>query len=145
MKKPLFIDTSYILALVNTHDEFHPQAQSMADQINDKLITTEAILTEFGNALAKLQWRQLAVDTLEDLLNDNDVEILSVNRDLFSKAFKLYLSRMDKEWGLTDCISFVVMKDRKLKDALTTDHHFEQAGFQVLLRDVKPGDNSSKN
>jgi len=43
---------------------------------------------------------------------------------------------MDKEWGLTDCISFVVMKDRKLTDVLTTDHHFEQAGFKSLLRDV---------
>lgn len=146
MKKPLFIDTSYILALVNTRDEFHLQAKNVADQVNDKLITTEAVLTEVGNALAKPQWREIAVETLEDMRSDDDVEILSVDSELFSKALKFYSSRIDKEWGLTDCISFVVMKDRKLKDALTSDHHFEQAGFQALLRGVKLDDaNSSQS
>lgn len=146
MKKPLFIDTSYILALVNTRDEFHLQAKNVADQVDDKLITTEAVLTEVGNALAKPQWREIAVETLEDMRNDDDVEILSVDSELFSKALKFYSSRIDKEWGLTDCISFVVMKDRKLKDALTSDHHFEQAGFQALLRGVKLDDaNSSQS
>ncbi|NUM76576.1 type II toxin-antitoxin system VapC family toxin [candidate division KSB1 bacterium] len=143
MKKPLFIDTSYILALVNTRDEFHLQAKNVADQVDDKLITTEAVLMEVGNALAKPQWREIAVETLEDMRNDDDVEILSVDSELFSKALKFYSSRIDKEWGLTDCISFVVMKDRKLKDALTSDHHFEQAGFQALLRGVKLDDSSS--
>ena len=136
MTKPLFLDTSYILALVNSHDEFHRQALELTDQIDDKLITTEAILIEIGNALAKPQWRELAVSTLNDLRDDDDVEILPVSVSLFSKSLKFYSSRMDKEWGLTDCISFVVMKDRKLTVALTTDHHFEQAGFKALLRDV---------
>lgn len=146
MKKPLFIDTSYILALVNTRDEFHLQAKNVADQVDDKLITTEAVLMEVGNALAKPQWREIAVETLEDMRNDDDVEILSVDSELFSKALKFYSSRIDKEWGLTDCISFVVMKDRKLEDALTSDHHFEQAGFQALLRGVKLDDaNSSQS
>lgn len=136
MTKPIFVDTGYFLALLNSHDEYHQPALILADQLDCKLITTEAILTEIGNALAKLQWRGLAVDTLNDLRDDKDVEILSISPDLFSKALKFYSSRMDKEWGLTDCISFVVMNDRKLTDALTTDHHFEQAGFKALLRDV---------
>ncbi len=133
MTKPIFVDTSYLLALLNSHDEFHKQAMILADEIDGKLITTEAILTEIGNALAKPQWREIAVDTLNDLRDDEDVEIPSISGDLFSKPLKLYSSRMDKEWGLTDCISFVVMKDRKLTEALTTDHHFEQAGFKTLL------------
>ncbi|MFH0998193.1 MAG: PIN domain-containing protein [Pseudomonadota bacterium] len=136
MTKPIFVDTSYFLALVNSHDEFHQHASILGDQIEAKLITTEAVLTEIGNALAKSQWRELAVVTLNDLRDDEDVEILSITPQLFSKALKFYSSRMDKEWGLTDCISFVVMKERKLTDALTTDHHFEQAGFKSLLRDV---------
>ena len=78
----------------------------------------------------------MAIDTLNDLRNDDDVEILSINPMLFSKALKFYSSRMDKEWGLTDCISFVIMNERKITDALTADHHFEQAGFKALLRDV---------
>jgi len=96
-------------------------------------LTTEAILTEFANSLTKPQWRQLAVDTIYDLRNDPDVKIISVSSDLFSKGLKLYSERLDKEWSLTDCISFEVMKERKLSNALTTDHHFEQAGFRALL------------
>ncbi len=134
MISPLFLDTSYILALVNTHDMFHLQALKLSGQVDAPLITTEAILTEIGNALAKPQWRELAIDTLNDLRTDEDVEAISVNQELFSKAFELYSTRMDKEWGMTDCISFIVMKDLKLTEALTTDHHFEQAGFKALLR-----------
>lgn len=133
MTNAIFMDTSYILALINACDEFHQQALNAADQIDGKFITTEAVLTEIGNALAKLQWRALAIDTINDLRDDDDVEVLSITPELFSKAFKFYSSRMDKEWGLTDCISFVVMKDRKMTDALTTDHHFEQAGFTALM------------
>ena len=135
MNKLLFLDTSYILALLNTHDEFHYNAQILANQIDSPLITTEVILTEIGNALAKPKWRELAVETLNDLRTDEDVEIISVSTDLFSRAFQFYSTRMDKGWVLIDCISFMVMKDHKITDALTTDHHFEQAGFKALLRD----------
>lgn len=135
MNGSLFLDTAYILALLNSHDGFHLQARKLSSEIDVPLVTTEAILTEIGNALAKPQWRELAVDTVNDLRADESVEIISVNSELFSRAFELYSSRMDKDWGLTDCISFVVMKDAKLKEALTTDHHFEQAGFKVLLVD----------
>lgn len=136
MSKPLFIDTSYILALVNTHDEFHKKAMKLADEIDAPLITTEAILVEIGNALSKPQWRKLSVETLNDLREDEDVEIIPVSSDLLSRAYELYSFRMDKEWGLTDCISFIVMKDRKLTNALTSDHHFKQAGLEALLRDT---------
>ncbi|MBF0102205.1 MAG: type II toxin-antitoxin system VapC family toxin [Desulfobacterales bacterium] len=135
--KSLFLDTSYILALVNTSDEFHSQAQELAHNINTTLVTTEAILTEIGNALAKLKWRRLALDILNDLRTDEAVKIISVDSQLFSKALKLYSSRMDKEWGFTDCISFIVMKDKKLTESLTTDHHFEQAGFRPLLLNIR--------
>ena len=134
MNKPLFLDTSYILALLNTYDALHSQAQELAERINCKLITTEAILTEIGNAFSKIKWRSLAISTLNDLRNDNDVKIVPVNSDLFTEGFELYSSRKDKEWGITDCISFVVMKKKRLTDALTSDHHFEQAGFRVLLK-----------
>jgi predicted nucleic acid-binding protein len=135
MTRPLFVDTSYFLALLNAHDEYHQRALVLADQSDSPLITTEAILTEIGNAFSKLQWRELAIATLNQLRDDEDVEIVPVSPDLFSKALKLYASRMDKEWGLTDCISFAVMTDRKLTRALTTDRHFEQAGFKALLRE----------
>ena len=73
------------------------------------------------------------MNALNDLRDDEGVEILPVGPELFSRALTFYSHRMDKEWGLTDCISFVVMKERKLRDALTADHHFEQAAFKALL------------
>ncbi|VFM95087.1 MAG: hypothetical protein BECKG1743D_GA0114223_101525 [Candidatus Kentron sp. G] len=136
MNRPILLDTGYILALLNSRDEFHTRALQLADEIDGRLITTEAVLLEIGNALAKLPRRELAVNTLNDLRDDESVEILPVGPDLFAKALAFYSHRMDKEWGLTDCMSFIVMKERKLTDALTTDHHFEQAGFRALLRGV---------
>lgn len=90
MNKMLFVDTNYLLALVNTQDEYHEWAQNLAEQNTERLITTEAILTEFANSLTKPQWRQLAVDTINDLRDDPDVKIISVSSDLFSKGLKLY-------------------------------------------------------
>ncbi len=83
MTQPTFVDTSYFLALLNTQDEFHQHASMLAEHIEVKLITTEAVLTEIGNALAKPQWRQLAVDTLNELRIDEDVEILPISPALF--------------------------------------------------------------
>ena len=134
MNKPIFLDTSYILALINTKDAFHIKAGTLADEITNPVVTTEAILTEIGNALAKVQWRSLAIDTIKDLRDDPKIEVVQVSSALFSKAFRLYKTRIEKEWGLTDCISFIVMQERKLTEALTTDRHFEQAGFKALLR-----------
>ncbi len=129
----IFIDTSYILALVNTADDYHEQASSIITELKGHFVTTEAILIEIGNSLAKLRWRNIAVSTLEDIRNDPDIEIISINSDLFDRAIKFYSSRKDKEWGITDCLSFIVMKDRQIANALTTDEHFQQAGFIAML------------
>ena len=90
MRKSLFIDTSYILALLNAQDEFHRQAVSLAAQIDGSLMTTEAVLTEIANALAKPQWRALAIDTINNLRDDNDVEVVSISPKLFSTAMEFY-------------------------------------------------------
>ena len=130
----MFLDTSYVLALINTKDEFHIIAGALADEMTNPVVTTEAILAEIGNAFAKVQWRSLAIDTIQDLRDDPKIEVVQVSSALFSKAFRLYKTRIEKEWGLTDCISFIVMQERKLTEALTTDRNFEQAGFKALLR-----------
>lgn len=73
------------------------------------------------------------MSTIEDLRSDPDIEVVSVSLKLFDRAVKLYSSRMAEEWGMTDCISFIVMQDMEIIDALTTDDHFRQAGFRELL------------
>jgi uncharacterized protein len=95
MNKSIFLDTSYVLALINTKDAFHIIAGTLADEITNPVVTTEAILTEIGNTLAKVQWRSLAIDTIKDLRDDPKIEVVPVSSALFSKAFKLYKTRID--------------------------------------------------
>ena len=134
MSPAVFIDTSYILALVNTADEYHDQAALASLHVQPPFLTTEAILIELGNALARVRWRVLGVATINDLRHDPNIEVIAVDTILFERALALYGQRPDKEWGLTDCISFVVMRQREITEALTGDRHFEQAGFVALLK-----------
>ena len=98
-----------------------------------RLITTRAVVLEIGNALAKLRYRSAAVQLLRALEEDPNVEIVPLSEELYKRGLQLYRERLDKEWSLTDCISITVMQERGLTEALTTDKHFQQAGFEVLL------------
>jgi predicted nucleic acid-binding protein len=134
-----FLDTSYALALSAPSDQFHERATHLADELeaaNARLLTTRAVLLEIGNALARPRYRAAAVALLDSLENDPTVEILPLSGELYDRARSLFRSRMDKEWGLIDCISFVVMSDRHIAKALTADEHFQQCGFRALLREV---------
>jgi predicted nucleic acid-binding protein len=77
--------------------------------------------------------RGLAIDLLHRIEQSSRIEVVHVNRDLYARGWELYSNRLDKDWGAIDCISFVIMQERNLTEALTGDHHFEQAGFKVLL------------
>jgi hypothetical protein len=133
MKSPVFIDTGYVLALLNTADEHHERAVVASRQVTPPFLTTEAVLTEIGNALSRARWRALGYATIQDFRADSNIEVVPMDAALFERALALYGARMDKEWGLTDCLSFVVMQERSLTQALTTDRHFGQAGFTDLL------------
>ena len=100
-----------------------------------EIITTQAVNLEIGNALSKLKYRQSAIGIIEFFKNDPNVTIVSFSDELFEKACSLFRSRPDKEWCLVDCASFVVMPERHIESALTTDEHFTQAGFRALLRE----------
>lgn len=137
MPAKLFLDTAYAIALSSPRDEYHTKAMELSLKMietDTKMITTRAVLLEIGNSLSSLRYRSKAVDLLKLLEFDPDVEIISVSNQLYMQAFDLYQNRQDKEWGLVDCMSFVVMWDRDISAALTSDLHFRQAGFDVLLR-----------
>lgn len=132
----VFLDAAYAIALSAPNDQYHERAELLAEQLEangSQLITTRAVMLEIGNALAKLRYRDAAIELLDSLEQDPNVEIIPISEKLYQRAFELYRERPDKEWGLTDCISFVVMKGLNIKNALTTDEHFKQAGFNVLL------------
>jgi predicted nucleic acid-binding protein len=93
-------------------------------------------MMEIGNALAKRRYRKAAVTLLEAIEQDSRIEVVPLSEDLYAQAADLYKRRADKEWGLTDCVSFVLMREKGLQEALTTDDHFRQAGFSCPTEDV---------
>ena len=136
MATELFLDASYAIALSSATDRHHEKAVELASQVeadNSNLATTRAVVLEIGNALSRLRYRTAAVTLLDAIENDPSVEIVTLSEDLYSQGLELYRRHQDKEWGLTDCISFTVMRERSITDALTADDHFRQAGFRALL------------
>lgn len=138
MIEPLFLDTSYLIALLNTGHQWHATALSWRDaivQTRTPLLTTEYVLVEFADGLSVLRFRQQAEATISILRSSSHVEIIAASADLFETGLTLYRDRHDKAWSLTDCISFLIMRRRIMTLALTSDHHFEQAGFRALLKE----------
>src|SRR5947208_1349136 len=123
--KPIFADAFYFIALVNSSDQHHPKALAAAQQFYGDILTTEWVLGEFADALAESTSRSLVRKFVQDLEQDPKVRIVRSGTQLFERGLKLYDERRDKEWSLTDCISFVVMTDEGLSEALTGDKHFE--------------------
>lgn len=133
----VFADTSYFLAMLSPSDMAHNAARHWGDQRNVIITTTDFVLLELANALAGSRHRQLCPRYFSDLRRDSNTTISPLNSAWFEAGMQLYERRPDKAWSLTDCVSFLVMQERQMTDALTTDRHFEQAGFRALLRDTQ--------
>ncbi len=133
MKRVVFVDTVYILALLNPRDQWHRKAVELSGALSGPLVTSHAILTEIADALSHTNRRRWAFDAISDLRSDPDVRCIAVDEKTFAAALALYGNRPDEDWSLTDCISFVTMRAHGLADALTADAHFVQAGFRALI------------
>jgi predicted nucleic acid-binding protein len=130
----IFVDTLFIVALINKRDQYHQIALNLAKQYeNYPLITTDAIFLESGNKLSA-NYRNEAVELIERFLASDEIDVIRLTPELFDESLRLYKQYQDKSWGLVDCFSFVVMKQNKVNQALTFDQHFTQAGFQALMR-----------
>jgi len=133
---PVFLDTAYVNALVNVRDQWHNAAVQWEERLaveRRRLVTTECVLVEIADGLAAVRFRAQAVQVITTLQASSFVDIIPASSQLFRTALELYRRRADKDWGLTDCVSFVVMSEQSLSEALTTDDHFRQAGFRALL------------
>jgi predicted nucleic acid-binding protein len=136
--KQVFIDTSYVYALINPNDQWHARAitcQQILAAENRLLITSEFILTEIADGLSSIAFREAASRSIRLFQARQDVEIVAASASLFSNGLNLFENRPDKNWGLTDCISFTIMKEYEIFESLTADDHFRQAGFKALLLD----------
>jgi predicted nucleic acid-binding protein len=133
--KSVFADTFFYLALLDERDEHHPQVLSYLQHSRDFVLTTRWVFAEVANAMSGSVLRADVVDLLMTLESDPSVIVVGTSDELYRRGLELYANSPDKEWSLTDCISFVVMKEHAVQEALTGDHHFTQAGFQILLGD----------
>jgi predicted nucleic acid-binding protein len=130
---PWFADTFFFLALLNPADEAHGRAVAARDE-DHLIVTTDFVLLELADHMCDQRHRAAFVRTYALLIANRATKIVPVSDDLLRRGRTFYTSRGDKDWSLTDCTSFVVMRERRLTDALTADHHFEQAGFNALLK-----------
>ncbi len=133
----VFLDTSGLIAVINTDDHWHARAEIVWHQLvasANLLLTSSLVLIELADGLSRVHHRGLAIRLVESLQASQRVEIVRVDERLEQLGWQLFRDRADKEWGMTDCVSLAIMGDRQIYDAFTADHHFEQAGFNVLLK-----------
>ena len=134
--KRVFADACYWIALLNPKDRLHEVAQQVSKELGPcRFVTSEMVLVELLNGLGRFgdDKRKVAAETVKSLGSNPNVEIVPQTSLLFQSAVKRYASRLDKEWGATDCASFLLMEEKGLSEALTADHHFRQAGFTILM------------
>jgi len=129
----VFADTSFYIAFTSPGDAWHGVAKTFAAGFRGTMVTTEFVLIELANALAVPRCRDVFVRYHAMLRRDPNTIVVPVSSEWVERGLALYADRPDKGWSLTDCISLAVMRDRGLTEALTSDHHFEQAGHRVLL------------
>ena len=129
-----FADSNFLVALLNPKDQWHSLAATIADPLDEPLLTTMWVLVEVGDALSVGVNRDLFLRFMDRLSEQPQWETVAASPEWFEQGLELFRARVDKEWSLTDCISFAVMKERGITDALTHDHLFEQAGFRLLLK-----------
>jgi predicted nucleic acid-binding protein len=134
--KRIFADSHYWIAVANPRDQWAEEARAARAMLGEALIvTTDEVLTEFLAALSSVRYlRQQAAKMVRSILENPNVKVIPQTRDSFLKGLSFYERRNDKQYSLIDCISMNVMKNEYLAEVLTHDHHFEQEGYTVLIK-----------
>lgn len=134
---PVFADTAYWIAINSPSDSLHTVAVSVSRQVGSRsIVTSQMVLTEFldGAATRGAGLRREAARFARILTTLPSVQVIPQTSELFAAALALYEQRLDKEWSLTDCASFVICRQEGIQDVLTYDQHFVQMGLNALLR-----------
>ena len=131
----MLLDTSGLLCYLHQDDPYHQAAVRLLDDRNKQLLTHRYVLAELVVLVSGRRFPRAAVLAfVMDLLDAPDIETVWVMEPLHREAMQLLYNRQDKTYSLCDAVSFVLMRQRGIADALTTDRHFEQEGFVRLLR-----------
>jgi predicted nucleic acid-binding protein len=132
----VFADTFYWIAISNPADQWHAKVRQTVETLGDfHIVTTDEVLVEYLAAMsgAGRRVRQIAVENVRSILEDGDVTALPQSHQTFLDGLSLYSRRDDKAYSLVDCISMNACRDEGITEVLTSDHHFEQEGFTVLI------------
>lgn len=130
----VFADAFYFVARLNRRDQHHARVLAFSRDFRARLLTTDWVLVEVADALAQSECRGRIREFILHLRRNAVCEVIAAGREELDRALELYHQHTDKGWTLTDCVSFVIMRERQLTEALTGDKHFEQAGFQALIK-----------
>jgi uncharacterized protein len=136
----VFADTGYWVALLNPHDDLHDKALKLSKAVQPAhIVTSEMVLTEVLNDFSDRRdyFRQSAVNLIKSLYQHPNATIIPQTSVQFQAALTLYEQRPDKAWSQTDCVSFKIMEEQAILDALAYDKHFAQAGFTALMRNCR--------
>ncbi len=135
----VFLDTSIVVALENNRDPHHAKAKKLDKKLLKQkatLLLHPGILLEVGDGFARLNRRAKGAELLRRFREEDGYRIASITDELQRQAEEFYREHDDKEWGLTDYVSFMLMQKERITDALTADVHFRQAGFNALLLEI---------
>lgn len=136
MANNILLDTNGWIALLHSGDARHSEAEKIWQGLirgGARVVVTDWIIAETGNGSARSQHRSQVVEAVYATINHPRVDLVIIDEDLLRRSLDFFGRHQDKSWGLVDCASFLVMQDRGLSVAFTSDRHFEQAGFQCLL------------
>lgn len=136
----IFADTGYWVALLNPGDNLHQKAIRLEQTLHPvHIVTSEMVLTEVLNDFSKRgeYLRDIVTDFIRSLRSHPNLTIVPQTSQQFEKAFALYTQRKDKQWSHTDCVSFNIMEENSIFEALAYDKHFAQAGFTALMRNCQ--------
>ncbi len=136
MPNSVFLDTNGWLALLHSKDVNHEQAIEVWSDLGSRgydVVLTDWIIAETGNGLARTRIRHLFANAVDRIWTGPKVDVVMIERELLTESVSYYRRYSDKAWGLVDCASFIVMQERGITEAFTSDRDFEQAGFKRLL------------
>lgn len=132
----VFFDTHGLLAVMNTRDEHHQLAVATVERLVQEktpVWTSDWVLTEFLSFGLRRQVRRAAIETVLDLQVSRATTIIPAARRTWESAFRLFQTRPDKSWSLVDCTTIAICRERGINRVFTHDHHFAQAGLEILL------------
>jgi uncharacterized protein len=136
MTRSVFIDAACVVSLINPRDQMHQAAQNALEAVRgSELVTTDAVLTEVLNYYSERgdYLRSEALRIVKGLMNHKDINLIYQGKYWFYLGLERFEDRQDKGYSLTDCISMVIMEANAIQDVLTSDKHFRQAGFRILM------------